>query len=239
MRSSCRPSSWCSPAAAAGLVSGIAVTRFGVTPLIATLGVNALLIGTVLQITSGTSTAIAADALEARVRADGGLPNTFLVAVVLLTVVSIVMRRSVRAAVRRGRREPARRPRRRHPCPALPGRRVRRVRRLRGDRRHPARGLRRTPSRLAGDTYLLPTIAAVVLGGTSLAGGNGSVVATAVGALFLIQLEAVVRGMGAPVSIQLIIQGPIIALGMAVRRIDRRALPPLADRQREEVVPGP
>ena len=57
---------------AAGLVSGIAVTRFGVTPLIATLGVNALLVGTVLQITSGTSTAIAARcARRLRVRADG------------------------------------------------------------------------------------------------------------------------------------------------------------------------
>ena len=80
-----------------------------------------------------------------------------------------------------------------------------------------------TPGLLAGDTYLLPTIAAVVLGGTSLAGGNGSVVATAVGALFLIQLKPSSAGMGAPASVQLIIQGSIIALGMAVSAvIDRR-----------------
>ena len=55
-----------------------------------------------------------------------------------------------------------------------------------------------TPGIGAGNYYLLPTIAAVVLGGTSLAGGQGSVVATAVGALFLTQLEQVVLGMGAP-----------------------------------------
>ena len=39
--------------AAAGLVSGIAVTRLGITPLVATLAVNALLLGTLLQITRG------------------------------------------------------------------------------------------------------------------------------------------------------------------------------------------
>ena len=81
-----------------------------------------------------------------------------------------------------------------------------------------------TPEIGAGNDYLLPTIAAVVLGGTSLAGGRGSVVATAVGALFLTQLEQVVLGMGAPSSVQLVIQGSIIALGMALRYLpDGRA----------------
>jgi ribose transport system permease protein len=76
-----------------------------------------------------------------------------------------------------------------------------------------------TPGIGAGNDYLLPTIAAVVLGGTSLAGGMGSVAATAVGAVFLTQLEQVVLGMGAPNSIQLVIQGVIIALGMALRQL--------------------
>jgi ribose transport system permease protein len=94
-----------------------------------------------------------------------------------------------------------------------------------------------TPGLLAGEAYLLPTIAAVVLGGTSLAGGKGSVVATAVGALFLVQLEGVVRGMGAPASAQLIILGSIIVLGMAVRRIDLGRLTLRRGRQGGEVVP--
>jgi ribose transport system permease protein len=85
-------------------------------------------------------------------------------------------------------------------------------------------GYLKTPGLLAGDDYLLPTIAAVVLGGTSLAGGNGSVIATAVGALFLVQLQQVVLGMGAPSSAQLIIQGLIICIGMAVRTVDRATL---------------
>ena len=78
-------------------------------------------------------------------------------------------------------------------------------------------GFLRTPGIATGNDYLLPTIAAVVLGGTSLAGGRGSVIATAGGALFLTQLEQVVLGMGAPSSVQLVIQGSIIALGMALR----------------------
>jgi ribose transport system permease protein len=78
------------------------------------------------------------------------------------------------------------------------------------------------PGPLPGDNYLLPSIAAVVLGGTSLAGGAGSVVATGVGAVFLTQLVLVVRAMGAPASAQLIIQGTIIALGMGLRLVPWR-----------------
>jgi ribose transport system permease protein len=64
----------------------------------------------------------------------------------------------------------------------------------------------------------------VVLGGTSLGGGTGSVVATAAGALFLTQLEQVVLGSGAGVSGQYLIQGAIIALGMALRNLSRRSV---------------
>ena len=75
------------------------------------------------------------------------------------------------------------------------------------------------PGSLPGDNYLLPSIAAVVLGGTALAGGTGSVVASAVGAVFLTQLGLVVRAMGAPQSVQLILQGAIIAVGMGLRLV--------------------
>ena len=228
--------------AAAGLVSGIAVTRFGVTPLIATLGVNALLIGTVLQITSGTSTAIAADALDSfAFGRTAGLPNTFLVAVVLLTVVSIVMRRSIpgrrfvavgaspRAALAAGIRV------RRYQVAAYVASGV--FAAIAGIL---LAGYVGTPSRLAGDSYLLPTIAAVVLGGTSLAGGNGSVVATAVGAFFLDPARSRRPRDGcARLGPARSISGSIIALGMAVRRIDRRRLFRRQTRQREEVVAGP
>jgi ribose transport system permease protein len=64
----------------------------------------------------------------------------------------------------------------------------------------------------------------VVLGGTSLAGGTGSVVATAVGAVFLWQLQQVVTANGAAQSVEFIIQGTIIALGMLLRNVPWRRL---------------
>jgi ribose transport system permease protein len=85
-------------------------------------------------------------------------------------------------------------------------------------------GFLRIPGLQPGESYLLPSIAAVVLGGTSLAGGHGSVVGTAIGALFLTQLNQVVLGLGAKPSVQLLIQGAIIALGMALRNVPWRRL---------------
>ena len=81
-----------------------------------------------------------------------------------------------------------------------------------------------TPGPGAGSTYLLPTIAAVVLGGTSLAGGTGSVVATAVGAVFLTQLDQVLTANGASEAVEFMIQGAIIALGMLLRNVPWRRL---------------
>ena len=64
-----------------------------------------------------------------------------------------------------------------------------------------------------------------MLGGTSLAGGTGSVVATAVGAVFLTQLDQVVTANGAAQSVEFIIQGAIIALGMLLRNVPWRRAP--------------
>jgi ribose transport system permease protein len=210
--------------AAAGLVSGLAVTRLGITPLVATLGVNALLLGTILQITSGSSTASAAPALAnfafGRVL---GVSYLLLIAAGAVVLVAFVVRRTAtgRRFVAIGTSATAARaagmPVRRYTaatysiaavCYGLAGVLV--------------AGFLQTPGLSAGDSYLLPSIAAVVLGGTSLAGGSGSVLATAVGALFLTQLQQVVFGAGAPTSVQLLIQSIAIGLGMALRTIPWR-----------------
>src|SRR4051794_23840471 len=54
------------------------------------------------------------------------------------------------------------------------------------------------PTAFQGDAYLLPSVAAVVLGGTSLLGGRGYLLATAVAALFLSQLDQFVLALGFP-----------------------------------------
>ena len=204
---------------ASGLVSGFAITQLGVTPLVATLGVNALLMGMIFQITSGASTFSATPGL-ARFALDktAGIPNTVIIAVIAVGLVTLVIRTTVigRRFVSVGANPAAAR---------VAGVRVKRYELatyvvaalMYGVAGVLVAGYLGTPGINAGNDYLLQTITAVVLGGTSLAGGIGSVAATAVGALFLIQLQQVVSGMGAPPSVQYVIQGSIIALGMAIR----------------------
>jgi ribose transport system permease protein len=74
-----------------------------------------------------------------------------------------------------------------------------------------------SPSIDVGTGYLLPSIAAVVIGGTALTGGRGSVIASALGALFLTQLDRLVSGVGGPTSIQDIVQGAVILFALTLR----------------------
>jgi ribose transport system permease protein len=77
-------------------------------------------------------------------------------------------------------------------------------------------GLVTSPSAFQGDTYLLPSVAAVVLGGTSLLGGKGSVVASAIGALFLSQLGQFVLTTGLSTAVESLIEAVVLALGIAL-----------------------
>ena len=210
--------------AVSGFVCGTAITRFFVTPLVATLAVNALLYGTVLYLTKGTSTEAVPSALSnftvGRVFGVPVLALFTLVAVVLVEVgvrCSAVGRRfvavgvSARAARAAGIRVIGYKTATYMAAGffyALAGVLL--------------AGYLRVPSLLVGHNYLLPTITVVVLGGNSLLGGAGSVAATAIGAIFLVQLQQVIIGMGAQTSAQFIIQAAIILLGMALQVVPWR-----------------
>jgi ribose transport system permease protein len=208
-------------AVVAGLISGIAVTRFGITPVVATLGVGALLSGLALQVTGGALSIAAAPALDGfAFGKTSGTPNLVIVTVVAVAAVAIVVRRTVvgRWFVAIGANPAA------AYVAGLPVGRVRVATYVAASLGYAFAGVMLagfvgTPGVSAGDPYLLTTVAAVVLGGTSLAGGRGSVVATFGGAIFLTQLGAVVLGMGAPPAAQLILQGTIIAVGMGLRNV--------------------
>lgn len=62
-------------------------------------------------------------------------------------------------------------------------------------------------------------IAAVVLGGTSIIGGNGSVAKTVVGVLFLGVLNSGMNILNVPADIQLIAKGVIIALALGLAQV--------------------
>lgn len=207
--------------ALAGLLNGLVVTVFGVTPLVATLGVNAILLGTILKITSGAQTASASHNLVAfSAGRIFGISNIILVAIVVIAVVTFIIKSTIigRRFVAIGTSAPAAK------AAGMPVRLYQTMTYVFAALFGSLGGILlagylQTPGLSAGNEYLLPSIAAVVLGGTSLAGGGGSVLATAGGALFLTQLQQVVFGAGAPASVQLLIQSIAIALGMGLRRV--------------------
>ena len=85
-------------------------------------------------------------------------------------------------------------------------------------------GIVSQPDPFQGNNYLLPSVAAVALGGTSLLGGVGSVVASAVGALFLSQLQQFVLATGASAAVQNLVQAGALALAVTVYGLRPRRL---------------
>ncbi|HWE88942.1 MAG TPA: ABC transporter permease [Pseudonocardiaceae bacterium] len=73
---------------------------------------------------------------------------------------------------------------------------------------------------LAGTSYELDAIAAAVIGGTSLAGGKGTVTGTFVGALILTLLDNVLGLNQISDNLQLITKGLIVVLAVVIQRPD-------------------
>ena len=85
-------------------------------------------------------------------------------------------------------------------------------------------GIVNQPTAYEGNNYLLPSVAAVVLGGTSLLGGRGNLVATAIAALFLSQLDQFVLSLGVSYATRTLVQAAALAVGVALYTIDWRAI---------------
>lgn len=213
---------------AGGLLNGIAVTRFGITPLVATLGSNAIFIGVVIQATGG-SIAFKATKNWQTFTADKvlGIPILAVIALVLTILVALFISRTIwgRRFVLVGSSPLAARAAglsvERYQLGAYAGAGLAYA--LAGAL---LSGYLQSPPLLPGNEYLLPSIAAVVLGGTALGGGRGSVIGTAVGVLFLSQLEQVISALGAKTSVEYLIQGAIVALGMGLRNVPWKQILP-------------
>jgi ribose transport system permease protein len=70
--------------------------------------------------------------------------------------------------------------------------------------------------------YELDAIAAVVIGGTSLAGGRGAMIGTVAGALLLGVLNNILGLRGVDPDVQLLIKGLVIVAAAAVQRLTPR-----------------
>ena len=74
-----------------------------------------------------------------------------------------------------------------------------------------------------GDAYVLPAIAAVVIGGTNILGGRGSYLGTVVGVILIVLLNSVLSIMEMPEAGRQIIYGLVIILMLLVHGRDGRA----------------
>lgn len=69
-----------------------------------------------------------------------------------------------------------------------------------------------------GDDYLLPSIAAVVIGGSSILGGRGNFLGTVGGALLLTTLGTIITAIGLQIGWRTIIEGAVVLIALLLLR---------------------
>lgn len=221
-------------AVVAGLLNGLLIGGMGLNPIIATLGTNAVLYGVNLGISGGrpriTTHLLGSIAGGTTI----GIPNSIFFAAGALVVVSAIVKRTVS-----GRRFEAIGANRRAARAA--GLRVKTYQSLcyvwaqllyclAGIL---IAGITSQPTAYAGDTFLLPSIAVVVLGGTSLLGGRGFPLPTVIAAIFLQQLIQLVSVLGVSPAISPLVQAAALAIGISLYTLNWGAIiAPLARRSR-------
>ncbi len=205
----------------AGFLNGFLIGRMRLNPIVATLGTNALLYGAVLWYTAGIPTTTTTRLSKLGGALWLGIPAPVYVAVVATALVTVVVK--LTPAGRRFEGVGA------NGAAALTaGIRVKRHRTgayvwaqiLYCLAAVVHASIVNQPTAFEGDNYLLPSVAAVVLGGTSLLGGRGNLVATAVAALFLSQLDQFVLALGVTYATRTLVQSAALAVGVALYTID-------------------
>jgi ribose transport system permease protein len=208
-------------ATAAGLLNGVLVSRLRLNSIIATIGTNALLYGMVFAVSGGTPRSTTALLANIAGGATWGIPHSALFAVGALVVVSVLTKKTVA-----GRRFEA--------IGASPA--AARAVGLRV-RVHQTlsfvwaqwlyclagillAGITNQPTAFQGDALLLPSVAVVVLAGTSLLGGRGFPISTVIAALFLRELQQFVLALGIGTSVQILVQAIALAVGVGLYSVD-------------------
>lgn len=206
-------------AIAAGILNGVLVALLRLNAIIATIGTNALLYGAVFAVSGGVPRITTPLLAEIAGGESFGIANAVFFALAALVVVTFVMKKTVG-----GRRFEA--------IGANP--RVARTVGLSVRLQMLAyvyaqllyclagiliAGITREPTAFQGDSLLLPSVAVVVLGGTSLLGGRGFPISTVIAAFFLNQLSQFALAIGVPYSAQTIIQALALGFGIGVYSI--------------------
>lgn len=204
-------------ALAASVVNAFMVTRIGIMPIVQTLGMNTVLYGINVSICHGAPTQTTTTLFNAMNKDVLGIQMPFVVGIAVVILVQLIMKLTVV-----GRRFEATGASERSSIAAgLRASRYQYVAYIGAAMMYTLAGVMlagiiQQPDVFQGDAYLLLSVAAVVLGGTSFLGGQGSAIATAFGAAFLIQLQGFVLATGAPQSAQDIVQAFALAVGISV-----------------------
>jgi len=184
-----------------GLVSGLGVVVLRIPPLVMTLGMLGVVQGGLVLLTRGVPSGRAAPLLG-RIVSDPvlfGLPGIVFIWIAVGAILTLILRRTTFGfnVYAIGANEVA---------ATMAGVPVRRTRALLFALSGFLSGL--TGILLlgyteyvfvgAGDQYMLPSIIAVVIGGTSLAGGSGGYVGTMAGAVVLILLQSILTTLNIP-----------------------------------------
>lgn len=177
-----------------GLVNGLGVTALRIPPLVMTLGMTAVIQGGLVVYSQGVPSGAAAPLLSGFINRPlvFGIPGILFVWTALAAAMMFMLRRTALgfAVYAIGSNERA---------AALVGLPVRLIRTLlyglsglfAGFAGFCVIGYTGTSFISVGDQYVLPSIIAVVIGGTSLAGGAGSYLGTVAGAVALTILQSV------------------------------------------------
>jgi ribose transport system permease protein len=204
-------------AALAGLVTGIGVGVFRVHPLIMTLGMSLVVLGLanvwqIVMVTTGTGVSPGLRTLGTGTFL-GVIPYSFAVFVPMAAIILLGLRRTGYGRLLYAVGD--------NPIAArLSGARAWQVlivlyvisAVLAAIAGFLISGLTNVASVTLADSYVLPSLAAAVIGGTSIMGGRGGYGGTIVGALILTVLSALLSSLGYPEAVRQVLYGAIIVV---------------------------
>ena len=207
-----------------GLMNGVGVTMLRIPPLVMTLGMLGVVNGLLVVLTRGLSSGLAAPMLTQIMQPLAfGVPVIVFIWIAIGVIMALMLRRTTFGlniyAV--GANEEA---------AAFAGVPVRRTRMLvfalsglfSGIAGILLLGYTSSVFVGAGEQYMLPSIIAVVIGGTSLAGGSGGYWGTMAGALFLVVLQSILTTLSIPPFGRQIIYGAVLLVLMLFYGRQRR-----------------
>ena len=207
-----------------GIVNGLGVAIFRIPGMVWTLATNAMLLGATVFYTGGFKPqgAVPSVATAAALGRTLGVPNAFLVWLAVALLTGWMLTRTVYGTYLYAMGHSQR-------ALFLAGANVRRVTvatfmlagllssfgalLLTGYANQAYQGM--------GDAYLLPVIAAVVIGGTSILGGSGSYLGTFAGVVFVTLLSSILSVLQIPDAARQIIFGTMILGMLLVHRVQR------------------